>query len=62
MTDDVTSRVLRLFERRLKNDPEVSETTVGVLLEGQRTRDFGDDDELLEALLDESEEDAWTFD
>lgn len=55
MTDDITSRTLRLFERRLETDPEVSAMTVRVLLKEQRTNDFGDDDEILTELLDSIE-------
>lgn len=50
VTDNITSRVLQLFERRLKDDPEVSTTTVRALLEEQRKNDFGDDDAVLTEL------------
>ena len=33
MPDEITSRVLRLFERRVETDPEISTTTGRVLLE-----------------------------
>lgn len=55
MTDNISSRILRLFERRLQTDPDVSAVTVRVLLEEQRTDDFGDDDEILTELLDSIE-------
>lgn len=55
MVDDITSRALRLFERRLEMDPEVSAMTVEVLLEEQRKADFGDDDEIITELLESIE-------
>lgn len=51
MTQDVTSRVLRLFESRLRHEPAVSAATVRVLLEEQRETDFGADEEVLDGLL-----------
>lgn len=55
MTDDITSRALRLFERRLETDSEVSAMTVRILLEEQRKSDFGDDEEILTEFLDNIE-------
>lgn len=57
VTDDVTKRVLRLFERRLKSEPEVSAATAKILLMGQRTNDFGNDDEILTDLVEAFEKD-----
>lgn len=55
MVDDITSRTLRLFERRVEMDPEVSAMTIEVLLDEQRTANFGDDDEIITELLESIE-------
>lgn len=52
MTQDINPRVCRLFEVRLKNDPDVSDTTIEALLEEQGTKSFGDDDEILKAVVE----------
>ncbi len=51
MTDDITSQVLRIFESRLETDPGISTETREILLKGQRTNDFGDDEEILNELI-----------
>lgn len=51
MTDDIESRILQLFEVRLKREPEVSANTIDALVEDGRDSDFGDDDELLESIV-----------
>lgn len=57
MGADIETRVLKMFEIRLKREPEVSATTRELLLENQRKTDFGDDETLLErATRKESEE------
>lgn len=50
MTDDITSQVLRIFGRRLETDPGISAETREILLKGQRTNDFGDNEEILNEL------------
>lgn len=52
MSQDITPRVLQLFKIRLKNNPNVSAETVEKLLKEQRKNDFGDDDELLNAVVE----------
>lgn len=58
MTQDIKTRVLQLYRRRLENDPTVSESTIRALLEDQRESDFGDDDELLTDIIDAKGDDA----
>lgn len=57
MARDVSIQILRLFETRLENDPNVSEATVKTLLTEQREKDFGDDEELLTELVAAMEDD-----
>lgn len=52
MTQDVSPRVLQLFKARMENDPEISETTVNILLNNQHQKTFGDDEEILEAIVE----------
>lgn len=58
VTQDIKTRVLQLYRRRLENDPTVSESTIRALLEDQRESDFGDDDELLTDIIDAKGDDA----
>ena len=52
MSQDITPRVLQLFKIRLKNNPDISAETVEKLLREQGKNDFGDDDELLNAVVE----------
>lgn len=52
MSQDITPRVLQLFKIRLKNNPDVSAETVEELFQDQGKNDFGNDDELLNAVLE----------
>ncbi|WP_207592879.1 hypothetical protein [Halomontanus rarus] len=52
MSQDITPRVLQLFKIRLKNNPNISAETVETLLREQGKNDFGDDDELLDAVAE----------
>jgi diaminopimelate decarboxylase len=58
VTQDVSDRILQLFEVRLLNNPDVSQATVDTIVEGQRDADFGDDEELLAELVDAMRSDA----
>ena len=58
MVDDVGTRVMRLFRTRLKNHPEVSETTIETLCRGDVDGEFGDDEELLRAIVEAAGDDA----
>jgi hypothetical protein len=49
---------MRLFQTRLKNHPEVSETTLETLCRGDVDGDFGDDEELLRAIVEAAGDDA----
>jgi len=51
MTNDIEKRILQQFEVRLEDSPEVSPRTIRALLDDDRESDFGDDDELLEEIL-----------
>lgn len=55
MTNDIETRILQQFEVRLEDTPEVSPSTIRALLDDGRDSDFGDDDELLEAIVDFNE-------
>jgi hypothetical protein len=58
MTDNVGTRVLRLFRTRLRNHREVSSETVEVLCDGSADSDFGDDDEVLQAIVNGGRDDG----
>lgn len=55
MTNDIETRILQQFEVRLEDTPEVTPRTIRALLDDDRDSDFGDDDELLEAIVDYNE-------
>lgn len=55
MTNDIEKRILQQFEVRLEDNPKVSPRTTRALLEDDRDSDFGDDDELLEAIVEYDE-------
>jgi hypothetical protein len=50
MTEDITSRILRLFELRVQRDPSISSQTARALSNTGERGDFGDDEELLSLL------------
>jgi len=58
MSDDVGTRVLRLFRTRLRNHPEVSNETVETLCDDDADGDFGDDDEVLQAIVNAGRDDG----
>jgi hypothetical protein len=58
MPDDVETRVLRLFRTRLRNHQEVPKETVKTLCENTADGDFGDDDEVLQAIVDAGDDDG----
>ncbi|WP_226007966.1 hypothetical protein [Natrinema salinisoli] len=57
MSQDITPRVLQLFKIKLKNHPDISAETVEGLLQEQGKNDFGDDDELLDTVVEMIEDD-----
>lgn len=52
MTDDIETRVLRQFKRRLDDSPEVGRATRSVLLDDLDSME-SDRNELLDTLLEE---------
>lgn len=52
MVDNINDRILRQFQVRVEGASAISPQIAQALLEDQRESDFGDDDELLETIVD----------
>lgn len=52
MQEDIESRIIALFETRVRSSSDVSPETVETLSGSEGQRDFGDDEELLETVAE----------
>lgn len=52
MSEDIETRILAEFERRLEREGDVSPGTKAVLLERTDGTDFGDDEDVLAAVVE----------